>query len=455
MDFEAVAQKLHSIAITSSTSTKEDLLCRFQVDEDFVKVLKFIYNPYITTGLKDAKLESAGIARIPTNPSAEYIMRYLTANNTGTLAAAEIANAFITSQATGISTWAAIGLVTKSLKIGVSATTINKVYGKGTIPIIGIMRGMHATEDNVHGAYIATEKIDGNRRIIMNKPTGVEIYTRSGRRDTGLVEIEKEVSRMLPKGFVYDTELAAIGNFADSIALRQASASIANRRGQKRGGVRAMVFDMLPQEEYDQGISKVSAIGRKLSIATLFNDTQGIRKVAAFYQTGTLELLEAFKRVVFEPVETRYVVGLPIIAIINTYQQAIAAAQPIWDTGGEGLMLVEWSSPYEVNPNPRKTLLKIKATKEYIVRCIDLFEGSGRNEGTLGSIYCKFEHNGETCLVSVGSGFADYQRDMYWNEPDLIVGHDVEIESFGLSVNAAGQTSLNCPIFKRVVGDND
>lgn len=216
-----------------------------------------------------------------------------------------------------------------------------------------------------------------------------------------------------------------------------------------------MMFDMLPQEDYDRGISKMSAIGRKLSIATLSNDAQGLRKIAAYYQTGTLELLEAFKPAVFEPVDTRYIVGLPIIAIVNTYQQAIAAAQPIWDTGGEGLMLVEWSSPYEVNPNPRKTLLKIKATKEYTVRCIDIFEGSGRNEGTLGSIYCRFEHNGETCLVSVGSGFADYQRDMYWNEPDLIIGHDVEIESFGLSVNAAGQTSLNCPIFKRVVGDND
>lgn len=455
MDFKAVAEKLARIRRTNGKLAKEALVREYSSDTDFMKVLKFIYNPYITTGLKAMKLENAGIAVNPPSLDAEYIMDYLSKNNTGTLVAAELANAFINDQEFPGGTWAAEGLVTKDLKIGVSATTINNVCGKGTIPIIGIMRGMHATKTNVNGTYIATEKIDGNRRIIMNKPTGVEIYTRSGRRDTGLQDIENEVAALLPKGYVYDTELIAVGDFKDSIALRQASASIANRRGQIRGGVKAMVFDMLTQAEYDAGISTTSAVGRKLMIATLFNDQQGIEKLCRYYNVGKATLLTAFSKLVFAPIVTEFIIGLPIISIVRTYEEAIAAAHPIWATGGEGLMLVEYSSAYEVNPNPRKTLLKIKATQEYNCVVKQIYEGKGRLEGTLGGITCTFEYKGKFYEVSVGSGFPDYLRDHYWLHPEEIIEHVVEIETFGVSMNQAGGYSLNCPIFKRVKGDVD
>ena len=87
--------------------------------------------------------------------------------------------------------------MTKDLQIGVSVTTLNKVYGKGFIPKIGIMRGM-LCPDSISSYYLATEKIDGNRRLIMVKDTGVEIFTRSGKRDLGLVEIEAQAAQ-LPK----------------------------------------------------------------------------------------------------------------------------------------------------------------------------------------------------------------------------------------------------------------
>ena len=201
--------------------------------------------------------------------SAEELMEYLSINTTGTDYDATIANAFIYQSDDDIWQWAATGLVTKDLQIGVSITTLNKVYGNGFIPKIGIMRGT-LCPSNISSIYLATEKIDGNRRLIMTKPTGIEIYTRSGKRDYGLVEIEEQASA-LPVGFVFDTECIAVGDFADNIELRQASASILNSRG-KRSGVKALCFDVIPQEEYDKSISKMGALGRKATLAALFGD---------------------------------------------------------------------------------------------------------------------------------------------------------------------------------------
>ena len=56
---------------------------------------------------------------------------------------------------------------------------------------------------------------------------------------------------------------------------------------------------------------------------------------------------------------------------------------------------------------------------------------------------------------SVGSGFTQYEREAYWLEPSTIIGKQIEIEHFGESLNKNGTRALNCPIFKRVVGDVD
>lgn len=204
IDFQQVADCLSEIQQNGSTLVKEALLKKYGTSVDgFKEVLKFIYDPYFVTGLKAAKLDNAYIIGLSDDFGVEDIMSYLKKHNTGTADDAAYAAGFIYLSDDPNWQWAAEGLVTKDLQIGVSVTTLNKVFGDSFIPKIGIMRGMLCPDDAV-GTYIVTEKIDGNRRLIMNKETGVEIYTRSGKRDAGLVEIEKEVAEYLPKGFVYD-----------------------------------------------------------------------------------------------------------------------------------------------------------------------------------------------------------------------------------------------------------
>lgn len=457
MTFMDVAYVLDEIASTSSTLAKQQILREHSDDEDLKAVLKFIYDPYFTTGIGEKKLDR--VMEDPQGLLYAYtdIIEYLRENNTGRDCDAAIAKGFIYSVPNPIWEWAAQGLVTQNLQIGVSVTTLNTVFGKGFIPVIGIMRGTLCPED-VSGIYIATEKIDGNRRLIMNKPTGVEIYTRSGKRDYGLVELEEQ-AKQLPVGYVFDCECIAIGDFADSIELRQASASVLNSRTKEKRNVMACAFDVLTQQEYDEGKSRLSALGRKMRLAAMFGDTESCNKLIKYFEeydekhnTALSASLCVLQRAT-PTVKLKNMMALPILGIVHNKPEAIELAKPIWETGGEGVMLVEYMSPYEVNPNPRKTLLKIKATKEYTLECVGVFEGRNKYEGMLGGITLMYKaSDGNLYRVDCGSGFADYERVEYWQNPHKIVGKFVEIDSFGESRNANGDYSLNCPIFKRIVG---
>lgn len=453
MDFQVVADCLSNIQATGSTLQKEALLRNYAGIDGFKAVLKFIYDPYFTTGLKQAKLDIGdGIDANAARMSIDEIMRYFREHNTGTKADIAMANGFIFDSADPNWQWAATGLVTKDLQIGVSVTTLNKVYGKGFIPKIGIMRGM-LCPDHIFGSYIVTEKIDGNRRLIFTRETGVEVYTRSGKRDLGLVEIIEE-AKQLPTGFVFDCECVAMGDFSDNIALRQASASILNRgSSQAKTGVQALCFDVLPIKDYDEGLSRLNAVGRKALVAHLLGDEASVDKLIELFPRWAKPLKGLVD--MFESTTLKHIKPLPILGVVSTKEDGVRLAEPIWETGGEGVMLVEATSPYEVNPNPRKTLLKIKATTEYTLPCIGVYEGDNKYTGMLGGIEVGYTVNGTTYRVGVGSGFADYQRAEYWAHPERIVGKLVEIECFGASTNAKGGYSLNCPIFKRVVGDVD
>lgn len=460
IDFQVVAECLSEVQATGATSVKEMLLKQYGASVDgFKDVLKFIYDPYFTTGIKQAKLDNNPLAYV-SEASVEDVMAYLKKYNTGAGADVEYALAFIYQSEDPDWQWAATGLVTKDLQIGVSVTTLNKVYGKSFIPKIGIMRGM-LCPDNAKGHFIVTEKIDGNRRLIMNKPTGVEIYTRSGKRDRGLVEIEEEVAK-LPVGFVYDCECVATGSFGDNIELRQASASILNRRNQERKGVTALCFDMLPQADYDEGTSRMNALGRKAMGAAVFGDKDSVDKLLVFASKQDAEkgshlsnaLSVMCESLLSSAAAPQHIKMLPILGIVDNKEQGTEIAKTIWDVGGEGVMLVDWASPYEVNPNPRKTLLKIKMLKEYTAMCVGVFEGDNKYTGTAGGIVVSYKATDKkTYLVKVGTGFTDWDRDYLWTHKNEVAGKMVELDSFGESVNAQGGRSLNCPVFKRFVGD--
>lgn len=445
-----VANIVKLIGQTSSSNDKLALLKKYEHTPGLKEILRFIYNPYNKTGIAAAKLSKAGglmnpdaIRDIEWREALEYFSTHQTGNDSDLV----FARAFITytNKAYGADAMRlACAIVTQDLKIGVTATSLNKVYGASFIPKTGCMLGTlfgDVPPHKVSWPCIVTEKLDGIRRVLVKENGVCRFYSRSGHEDTGLVEIAAEAT-YLPDNFMYDGELLAIGNFKDCIAQRQATNSIANSKGYKTG-LTFNVFDMVPVQDFYSGVCKLRAVDRKIRLgATLMDES------IQHLDERWAQLIACFG----ERDDLKFIKPVPILGLVKSLDEVTPIVEQIWARGGEGVMLNTIEGPYEVKRS--KCLLKVKHTEEHILPVVDAIEGTGKFEDSLGALVVLYtDKQGRQSYLGVGSGFTDAQRKEIWDHPARYRGRKVEIECFGESTNSAGTTSLNCPIFKRFVGE--
>lgn len=433
-----LAQMIYQIGNTSSRLDKVAMLKSCKDVPGFKEVLQFIYNPYVRTGIAETKLAKLCHGQNVAHTWQEVIS-YFSRNQTGNNTDVAFAWEFINNQTTSAAKNLAIAIVTKTLKIGVTETTLNQVYGQDFIPKIGVMLGS-PYEDNkekVKGPFVVTEKLDGHRRILVKENGTCSFYSRNGLPDEGLVDIEKE-AELLPDNMVYDGECLAIGNFKNALDLRQATNSIMNRKG-TRTGVTFNIFDAVPLHEFKQGISKEATVVRKCLVAAIFND-ESVALINKAYA-------DAMKNNMLVQRDFEFIKSVPILGVVNTDEEIMALAQPIWNRGFEGVMLNQVNSKYEIKRS--KQLLKVKDVKSLDLPIVDFQEGTGKYIGMLGAFIVEYRG----CRVGVGSGLTDSDRVRYWNMKSELLGKKIEIDTFGETTNQDGGISLNAPIFKGVRWD--
>jgi len=439
-----IARVIKIIGISRSSNDKIYLLKRYEGVPGLKDVLKFIYNPYSKTGISDAKLARAmGAQPMRRDITLQEALQYFSTHQTGTDADLLFARDFLAScrEMHGEDAMRLAGaIVTQNLKIGVTATSLNKVYGDDFIPKTGCMLGTlyeNVGHEKTKWPCIVTEKLDGVRRMLVKENGVCRFFSRSGHEDTGLVEILEE-AKYLPDNFMYDGELLAKGTFTDSIAQRQATNSLANMKGAKTG-LTFNIFDMVPVSDFYAGYCKIPAIERKIRLGATLRD----ESICHIDEGNWVTRMLAFG--IDESLQ--HIAPVPILGKVNSLVEATPIVEAIWARGGEGIMLNTEMGPYEVKRS--KHLLKVKHTEEHILEVVDLLEGTNKYEDSLGAIVVNYKGS----FVGVGSGFTDDQRRYIWDNPDMFIGRKVEVETFGESKNAQGMISLNCPIFKRFVGE--
>lgn len=445
-----VAAAIKQIGATSSNNDKLVLLKKYAAVPGLKEILRFIYNPYCKTGISDAKLNKAGmLSEVVHQGELEWLeaIKYFSKHQTGSDHDLAFARAFITYTNFKYGADAmrlACAMVTQNLKIGITATSLNKVYGSDFIPKTGCMLGTQFDDVGSHKVAwpcIVTEKLDGIRRILIKENGVCRFYSRSGHEDTGLVQIAEE-AKYLPDNYVYDGELLAAGTFKDCIAQRQATNSIANSKGIKTG-LTFNIFDMVPVAEFYAGKSNMDALSRKIILGSTLMD-ESIQHIDENWNYRIIAF--GIHR------ELKYIKSVPILGMVKSLAEVEPIVDVIWKRGGEGVMLNVASAPYEVKRS--KKLLKIKHVEEFVLPVVNLVEGTGKYEDSMGAIVCLYTaSDGSQSYVGVGSGFTDDQRRDIWDNPNKYIGLKAEIESFGESTNAQGYKSINCPIFKRFVGD--
>ena len=97
--------------------------------------------------------------------------------------------------------------------------------------------------------------------------------------------------------------------------------------------------------------------------------------------------------------------------------------------------------------------MKLWQSEEFIVTNVEngpitvVEDGVAKQKILMSNITIKLSEN-EFC--NVGSGFSQEDRELYYKNPNLILGHQVEIKYFEKTLNQKGKISLRFPIFKCV-----
>lgn len=448
------AKVISLIQRTSSYNDKQYLLKKNENVPGLKEILRFIYDPYNKTGISTAKLNKALAVAESRGPyvmgeeafiSYSEAIKYFKSHNTGTDYDLAMAARFIncTKAMYSDNLFAeelAKAIVTQDLQIGVTAKTLNTVYGKHFIPTVGCMLGTKIADVPAHKIKwpcIVTEKLDGIRRILIKENGVCRLFSRSGHEDAGLVDIMAEAS-CLPDNRVYDGELLALGTFKDSVALRQATNSLASTKSIKHG-LTYNIFDMLPLEEFYNGASEDNALVRKILLGATLMDNS-IQKLGLDEWPKYIASYGVHKNL-------QFIRPVPILGFVKNMSEVEPIVAEIWARGGEGVMLNCAEAPYEVKRS--RSLLKVKHTEEHTLKVVDMLEGTGKYEDMMGALVVDYNGN----KLGVGSGFTDLQRKEIWDNPDNYIGKFIEIDTFGESINQQGTKSLNCPIFKRFVGE--
>ena len=118
--------------------------------------------------------------------------------------------------------------------------------------------------------------------------------------------------------------------------------------------------------------------------------------------------------------------------------------------GYEGLMVKPIDAVYQCKRSA--AWLKIKPVIEVTLTIKDVEVGQGKFEGTTGALVCEGVDDGVHIKVNVGSGLSDDQRDMFWDNRDVIIGDLVEIKADAITQAENGEYSLRFPRFKTFRG---
>lgn len=425
MNLHKIYGIMNQLETQSSKIAKEKILKNNESDKEFREALTFLLNPYIVTGISTKKMKkkikNMTIDSFPIDLG--DLIAYLKENNSGKDIDIARINAYIdTLESEELQTFVR-KFVTKDLKLGISEKTVNKVYGKGTIPSFAVMlaESFEKKESKVTGKFYITLKLDGNRCIAtVDDEEGVKFFTRKGQAIEGLVDLENQFSKF-PNG-VYDGELLLINeDDLPSAELFRATQKVVRKDGVKKD-LEFHIFDTLTLSEFKDGKSKRVYEQRRNTLDTIIsnfaNDSDNIYVLPVLYEGDDKSVI-------------------PLLI------------KKVEADGLEGVMVNTASGLYQSKRTVDLLKVKTMKTADLIVMSVEKAI-DGQFKGLLSRVNVEYKGS----LVGCGSGFTLEQRKHFIKNPDEICGKIVEIAYFEESKNEkTGEPSLRFPVFKGIRHD--
>ena len=412
---EKVLAIVEQLQATSGRNDKEAILLENKDNDLFKDIMKFVYDPFILTGLSKKKIsKKLKLPKELSTLSTIEIMDYLKVHNSGRDEDIVFVQHFIQSQSENLRDFYT-KIVSKDLTLGLTEGTLNKVYGEGFIKTFSVMlaKKFEEHQHKIKGDFVVSEKKDGNRVVVIKDNGIIKSFSRQGKPYEGLQEIESDILGLPIDNIVFDGELIADIQ-GSTIEVYAETTSKARSKGSNKTGLVFHIFDVLDLKEFQNGKSLSKCVARKSRLSNIFEtyDLPHCREVKSLYIGGDLNEVGKWMS---------------------------------WATeqGLEGLM-VNMDMPYVCKRSD--VILKVKVMSTCDIKVIGFEEGTGKYKGKLGALVV--DYKGYSC--GVGSGFTDVDREYIWNNQEEYLNRVVEIQYFEESKNQQGGISLRFPVFKKL-----
>lgn len=417
-----VKQICEELQATNGKKDKERILLENKDNDSFKQILHFLLNPFIVTGLSDKKINKIKVETTSwehDNTADEFLklLEYIKTHNTGRDDDIIMCQGWFCNFDNDMKEFIK-SILTKSLKLGCDATTVNKIYGEGFIPTFDVMLGTSIEKCKIpeNTWFAISHKLNGSRCVYYKG----ELWTRQGRVYTGLEHIKKDLQALpFNPHTVYDGELIRKNNdgITDSQNF-QVGFGIANSKTENKEELKLVIFDTISTTDFENGKSTYTYKHRK-------------------------DLVKSIK-------DTINQLHLENLSVVDMFYEGTDQSE-IWkwldyaeEHDLEGVIL-NLDTPYECKRT--KNLIKVKKFYTLDLEIIGYEQGGGRLSGTLGALVVDFKGNN----VNIGSGFDDATRKLIWDNRDDYIGRVIEIKYKEISCDKkTGLESLQFPIFQQV-----
>lgn len=309
-------------------------------------------------------------------------------------------------------------LLTKTLRLGVTAKTVNKII-PNLIPEWEVQQAFPIEKYPIQQGteFWLTQKLNGARATFYNG----QLIARSGFSYKGLEHIINVLERVKQNGYIMDGELTLRdkGGLSDNEAFRVAT-GIINSDDKDKTRICYTVFDIIPVKEFESDNPALKYSDRRILLDELSNQINS--------KDSPVKILPILYH------------GRDLSKIDSLLEKMVAEDK-------EGLIL-NTDVPYKRTRH--KGILKVKRFYTMDLPIIRCEEGTGRLSGMLGAVVVRYKDN----EVKVGSGFSDEQRAVFWHSRDELIGSLCEVKYKEISTDKnTGLESLQFPVFVTIRND--
>ena len=339
-------------------------------------------------------------------------------------------------------------LFNKDVKIGLQASSINKIY-PGLVPTFGCqladrfdsVKDLEGQIRDGDSRWWVEPKFDGMRCLLICDPDNPRALSRNGR------ELPLKVARslthvvmdLIKQPVVIDCEVYA-SDWSTSMAVSPG----AKKSKKNSDDITFWAFDSILLTDFSQGRSSEPLHFRRARLESILAEFK--TRIATLKEEDEDPDDDGYRAL------TRFVRATKRYPI-RTMGEADRYAEAFRKKGLEGAVLKRTDAPYNCKRTKDWVKLVVEERGDYEV--IGVKKGRGRNKGRMGALWLDID--GVRCKC--GTGFSDKLRSLYWRGRKKIIGRIVEVMFREKTKKGKGKSKaggkMRFPVFVRLRPDKD